>query len=35
MWYCYTISIKKVLKNGQSKIDGVLMEAYNGWDSFL
>ena len=31
MWYFYTISIK----NKQSKIDGVVMGVYSGWDYLL
>jgi len=31
MWYFYTISIK----NRPSKIDGVVMGVYGGWDSFF
>ena len=32
MWYFYTISITKVLKNRYSKIVWVVMGVYSGWD---
>ena len=35
MWYFFTINIKNVLENRESKIDGVVMGIYSGWGSFL
>jgi len=31
MWYFYTVSIKKALKNRYSKIDGVVLGVYSDW----